>query len=51
MIKYEDWKPSGGLSLEPNAVIAATSRDGNIALIAGPGAGKTIIDPRNKTTC
>jgi superfamily I DNA/RNA helicase len=41
MIKYEDWKPSGGLSLEPNAVIAATSRDGNIALIAGPGAGKT----------
>jgi len=41
MIKFKDWKPSGGLSLEPNAEIAATSRDGSIALLAGPGAGKT----------
>jgi len=41
MIKFEDWKPSGGLNLEPNAEIAATSRAGSIALMAGPGAGKT----------
>ncbi|MEZ4706581.1 MAG: ATP-dependent helicase [Caldilineaceae bacterium] len=41
MIKYEEWKPSGGLKLEPNARAAAISRNGCIALIAGPGAGKT----------
>jgi len=41
MISHEKWQPSSGLTLEPNATIAATSRSGSIALLAGPGAGKT----------
>jgi len=41
MIQYDDWKPSNGLTLEPNANAAATSQAGSIALMAGPGAGKT----------
>ena len=41
MIQHENWKPSSGFELEPNANVAATSRDGSIALMAGPGAGKT----------
>lgn len=41
MIKCEDWEPSGGLQLEPNALRTAKATTGCIALMAGPGAGKT----------
>ena len=41
MIKPEDWQPSDGLKLEPNAFRAATERERCLALTAGPGAGKT----------
>lgn len=41
MIKIEDWIASSGLQLEPNANRAARSTEGSIALLAGPGAGKT----------
>lgn len=41
MIRTDDWKPSSGLELEPNAERAVRSREGCIALLAGPGAGKT----------
>lgn len=37
----EDWKPVGGLILEPNAFTAATEQQRSLALTAGPGAGKT----------
>ncbi|MGV0908432.1 UvrD-helicase domain-containing protein [Martelella sp. FOR1707] len=40
-MKPEQWKPAGGLQLEPNALIAAKVNDRNLALTAGPGAGKT----------
>lgn len=43
MIKPDEWIPAAGLALEPNALTAATSRNGNIALMAGPGAGKTEV--------
>ncbi len=41
MIAVEQWSPADGLSLEPNALIAAKEIDRNLALTAGPGAGKT----------
>lgn len=41
MIKSERWSPSDGLSLEPNALTAAREKGRNLALTAGPGAGKT----------
>lgn len=41
MIRVERWVPSDGLSLEPNALAAAREIDRNLALTAGPGAGKT----------
>lgn len=41
MIKAEEWRPSEGLTLEPNALKAATEQDRCLALTAGPGAGKT----------
>lgn len=41
MIRAEDWTPSRGLVLEPNAERAVRSRKGCVALLAGPGAGKT----------
>ncbi|WP_333879247.1 ATP-dependent helicase [Methylobacter sp.] len=41
MIKLEDWQPSDGLTLETNALRAATERERCLALTAGPGAGKT----------
>lgn len=41
MIKAERWAPADGLSLEPNALAAAKEIDRNLALTAGPGAGKT----------
>ena len=41
MIRVEQWSPADGLSLEPNALAAAKEIDCNLALTAGPGAGKT----------
>jgi superfamily I DNA/RNA helicase len=41
MIRVVDWAPSSGLVLEPNAERAVRSRAGCVALMAGPGAGKT----------
>lgn len=41
MIRAERWSPADGLSLEPNALAAAKEIDRNLALTAGPGAGKT----------
>lgn len=41
MIPPERWSPSDGLSLERNALAAARETERNLALTAGPGAGKT----------
>ena len=41
MIRVAEWTPSSGLVLEPNAKRAVKSQSGCIALLAGPGAGKT----------
>lgn len=41
MIPIDRWRPSAGLTLEPNALAAATETDVDLALTAGPGAGKT----------
>lgn len=41
MIKVEDWRPADGLILEPNAERAVKESVNNLALTAGPGAGKT----------
>ncbi|MBA4110893.1 MAG: DNA helicase UvrD [Leptothrix sp. (in: Bacteria)] len=41
MIRVDHWSPADGLSLEPNALAAAKEMDRNLALTAGPGAGKT----------
>lgn len=41
MIKAKHWAPADGLSLEPNALTAAKEIYRNLALTAGPGAGKT----------
>jgi len=41
VISPEMWRPADGLTLEPNAMRAATERQRNLALTAGPGAGKT----------
>jgi len=41
VIRPDDWKPAGGLVLEPNAFSAATEQVRSLALTAGPGAGKT----------
>ena len=41
MIAAERWSPADGLTLEPNALAAATERARNLVLTAGPGAGKT----------
>lgn len=43
MINADQWLPSNGLSLEPNALAAAREIDRNLALTAGPGAGKTEL--------
>lgn len=43
MIKLDRWQPTGGLKLEPNALIAARETERNLALTAGPGAGKTEL--------
>lgn len=41
MIPIDAWQPADGLTLEPNALRAATECERNLALTAGPGAGKT----------
>lgn len=41
MIKAEQWSPADVLSLEPNALAAVREVNRNLALTAGPGAGKT----------
>ncbi|SDH02732.1 UvrD-helicase domain-containing protein [Pelagibacterium luteolum] len=41
MIAVERWSPADGLTLEPNAMAAATESARNLVLTAGPGAGKT----------
>lgn len=41
MIEVDAWKPADGLTLEPNASLAAKERVRSLALTAGPGAGKT----------
>lgn len=41
MIAPDLWVPADGLTLEPNALRAAKERQANLALTAGPGAGKT----------
>lgn len=41
MIAVEAWQPADGLTLEPNAKLAAEEQDHCLALTAGPGAGKT----------
>lgn len=41
MITVDAWKPADGLTLEPNAILAAKEQSRSLALTAGPGAGKT----------
>ncbi|WP_448044361.1 UvrD-helicase domain-containing protein [Bradyrhizobium liaoningense] len=41
MISADQWLPSDSLKLEPNALVAAKETTRNLALTAGPGAGKT----------
>jgi superfamily I DNA/RNA helicase len=41
MMNKVDWKPAGGLTLEPNALVAVMHDDKSVAVTAGPGAGKT----------
>lgn len=41
MIARNQWAPADGLTLEPNALEAARETERNLALTAGPGAGKT----------
>lgn len=41
MIAVDAWKAADGLTLEPNALLAAKECERSLALTAGPGAGKT----------
>ena len=43
MIQTEDWRPVDDLTLEPNALTAATTTDLSVVVAAGPGAGKTEL--------
>lgn len=43
MIACERWSPVDGLTLEPNALAAATETTHNLVLTAGPGSGKTEL--------
>lgn len=38
-----NWRPAGGMDLEPNALAAIKSIDSNVVVAAGPGAGKTEL--------
>lgn len=40
-MKKDDWIPAGGLTLEPNALVAIRNDERSVAVTAGPGAGKT----------
>jgi superfamily I DNA/RNA helicase len=42
-MKPGEWMPSAGLTLEPNAETACRELDRNVAVTAGPGAGKTEL--------
>lgn len=41
MMTADAWRPADGLTLEPNALLAAKEQVHCLALTAGPGAGKT----------
>lgn len=43
MIRPEDWKPTDGITLEPNAIRAVKQLVSNVVVAAGPGAGKTEL--------
>ena len=43
MISPDDWRPSEGIDLEPNAEKAVREVQGCVALTAGPGAGKSEL--------
>lgn len=43
MIRRADWRPVDDLTLEPNALTAATTTDEDVVVAAGPGAGKTEL--------
>lgn len=43
MISVEEWQPADGLPLDPNAIKAVKEEKRNVALTAGPGAGKTEL--------
>ncbi len=43
MILPEDWVPADGLTLETNAEKAVREQQSSLALMAGPGAGKTEV--------
>lgn len=43
MIRPEDWRPAGGITLEPNARRAILNQTHNVVVTAGPGAGKTEL--------
>ena len=41
-VRPDEWQPSGGASLEPNALAVVRSTN-NRSVIAGPGSGKTEL--------
>jgi superfamily I DNA/RNA helicase len=43
VIPPEAWVPADGITLEPNALLAACERQKDVAVSAGPGAGKTEV--------
>lgn len=43
MIRVEDWVPTNGMTLEPNAINAVKELKSNVVVSAGPGAGKTEL--------
>jgi superfamily I DNA/RNA helicase len=42
-MKPGQWVPAAGITLEPNAETAGREQDHNVAVTAGPGAGKTEL--------
>ena len=42
-MKPEQWVPAAGITLEPNAETACREQHRNVAVTAGPGAGKTEL--------
>lgn len=43
MIRPDNWSPTDGIILEPNAFRAVQERATNVVVTAGPGAGKTEL--------